>query len=1136
VQIEYPVFMIPPITESLIAETIQTLKMLQAGRSYWAQGHVKALHVDDSAGVVTANVKGSSRNAYVVTIIFHNDAPGQFFAEVDCECPVGFGCKHGAAVLVALQGRGRQQLGQSALSLPRSIALAPLSSQPAPLPVPLFNWLAEAQTMAQRPAGSASSFKIAYVFASRAVHGRKSGKVGAGLARAGLQPQLLVVTARLDEPTANGQRRSSQVHGHSAPLASLTQDPIDSWLVRRMSQYGGDFDAAGSPAGIGGTDWLHTAIATGRAHWARADGPVLHEAPSLAARFDWAMQSDGSQRLVLDLADVSDAEDLILLALAPPLLINDRTGAVHAIETGVDGIRARQLLMLPPVPPHAVSTLAARWGEIVGDVVAPPGLSQLVDRGVITPTPILTFREDSLDVQIPSRGRYASYGTTKQTTALARLSFDYDGCMVTTGTEATLIYAPGVDGVMRFQRDLSAETQAFDRLLDTSMRPLDVFAAIKPKPMQNWDFTVQPGARPADFATILQQDVPRLRSEGWRIDYAAKWSLNIVEIDADSLAFDVAPSGIDWFDISLGVRVGGKAFDILPLLRQLLAANGAALLDQLGGVLSLPLGPGKIAQVPLDKLKPVLASLLQLALHGGTANEKLRLPRRDFATLADLESATQSHVPWSGAEPLRQLARALTRLQTEPTVLPASFKARLRPYQQQGLDWLQALYQAGFGGVLADDMGLGKTVQALAHLVTLKAAGKLQGPALIVCPTSVLPNWQAEIQQFAPDLHIVLWHGSDRHALAPAIADADILLTSYPLLARDEELAARAYGLAVLDEAHFLKNAATAGSKAARKVQSKQVIALTGTPVENQLGDIWSLSELVTPGLLGSLNDFRRDYARPIARDNDAVSKARLARRLRPFLLRRTKDEVARDLPAKTEISEWIDLEVGQLALYESVRLLMHKRVCDEIARVGLMRSQIILLDAMLKLRQVCCDPRLLPTQLGRNAGSAKLARLFEILPEMLGEGRRIILFSQFTSMLDLIKPMLTERAIDFAEIRGTTKDRKTPVAEFQSGKVPVILVSLKAGGTGLNLTAADTVILYDPWWNPAVEAQAIDRAHRIGQTKPVFVHRLVARGSIEGKILTLQDKKRALAATLWGDDNAALSGLTEDDVQFLLG
>jgi SNF2 family DNA or RNA helicase len=256
-------------------------------------------------------------------------------------------------------------------------------------------------------------------------------------------------------------------------------------------------------------------------------------------------------------------------------------------------------------------------------------------------------------------------------------------------------------------------------------------------------------------------------------------------------------------------------------------------------------------------------------------------------------------------------------------------------------------------------------------------------------------------------------------------------------------------------------------------------------------------------------------------------------------MLRRTKDQVASDLPAKTEIPEWIELDADQRAHYESMRLLMQKRVREEIDRVGLMRSHIIFLDALLKLRQICCDPALLAVQAGKVAGSAKRARLMEMLPEMLAEGRKVILFSQFTSMLDLIKPELDALDIGYTEIRGETKDRKTPVAQFQNGDVAVILVSLKAGGTGLNLTAADTVILYDPWWNPAVEAQAIDRAHRIGQTKPVFVHRLIARDTIEEKILSLQDKKRSLAATLWGDggdEAAAPAKLTESDVQFLLG
>jgi superfamily II DNA or RNA helicase len=1134
---DYRKIMMPPITEGLIEQATQSHGMLLAGRSYWAQGRVQALEVYGEGGFVTARVQGSGHNQYTVTIIFHEEIPGEVIPDVDCDCPVGFGCKHGAAVLFELQSRFGRQPGQPELALPLPVSLASPSVRIAPLPVPLSNWLSEAQTKARRQVGRADAFNIRYVFTARALNAGKTGKASTGFPQAGLIAQQLFVAAWMDEPAPNGQRRSSRLQTHDVQLATLTQDPIDPWLVRRMSHYGGDLDSAGSPHGVGGADWLNTVIATGRARWGKPDGPLLHRAPRVGARFDWVIQGDGTQRLALDLGHVDEPDDLVLLAQAPPLLINCRTGAVHLLDTDVDETRARQLLTMPPVPPHAVAAVSASWDEIVGDAVAPPSLSQLVDRGIIAPTPVLTFREDSLDIFVPSRGRFYSRGTFKQATALGRLTFDYDGYAVTPATDESLIYISGADGVACFRRDLAAEARALARLLETSMQPLDTFGEIKTKPAQGWDLIVHPGARPADYVAVLQQDVPRLRAEGWRIDFAAKWSLSVVEIDVDSLAFDVSPSGIDWFDVSLGVRVDGKAFDILPLLRKLLAGDGATLLDQPGAMLSLPLGPGKIAQVPFEQLKPVLASLLQLALHDGPVDGRLRLPSRDLATLADLESATQSHVPWRGGDALRQLARALTRLQIEPTTLPGTFKANLRPYQQQGLDWLQALHKSGFGGVLADDMGLGKTVQALAHLATLKANGELHGPALIVCPTSVLPNWQAEMKQFAPDLRCLFWHGTDRHGLFADIAGSDIVLTSYPLLARDhDELVLQTYGLVVLDEAHVLKNSRTAGFKAARRIKSRQVVALTGTPVENQLGDIWSLVELVTPGLLGPLDGFTRAYTRPIARDNDPVAKARLARRLRPFLLRRTKDEVAGDLPAKTEIPEWIDLEAGQLALYESVRLLMHNRVREEIARVGLMRSQIILLDAMLKLRQICCDPRLLPSQPGRNAGSAKLARLFEMLPEMLGEGRRVILFSQFTSMLDLIKPALTGRAIGFAEIRGSTKDRKTPVADFQSGAVPVILVSLKAGGTGLNLTAADTVILYDPWWNPAVEAQAIDRAHRIGQTNPVFVHRLVARGSIEEKILTLQEKKRALAATLWSDDSTALSGLTEDDVQFLLG
>jgi superfamily II DNA or RNA helicase len=907
---------------------------------------------------------------------------------------------------------------------------------------------------------------------------------------------------------------------------------MDAWLVKQMTDYQGDV-SGGIPKGIGGANWLDQAIATGRVHWGYPDGPVLHSADRKSATFRWVTMSTGEQRLTLS----ESPPGLTLIALAPPLLIDGESGAVHRVETNVENVLAERLLRLPPVPPHAVSSLADQWGKVAGHAVPPPTLLNLTDLGMIVPTPVLTFREEAVEVFLPRRTNYYSRDIVKTPTASVRLSFDYRGITVTHATEATLLLRITNDATIQFQRDLAAEKQAFVRMAKLGLKPIRTFPEAMVKSAQAWDLTMQIGATPSQYANILQNHVPDLQADGWRIAYAPRWSLAFVEIEPDSLSFDVEPSGIDWFDIRLGARIDGKPIDILPLLRRMLAHYGEALLDHSAETLSIEIAQGKLAQVPMEKIKPVLQMLLQFASRDQHGTEKLRMPARDLAALADFESGTNAHIPWTGAEPLRKLAKALTQLQLQPSKLSKSFNASLRPYQQQGLDWLQALNGAGFGGVLADDMGLGKTVQALAHITTLKAAKSLKHPVLIVCPTSVLPNWQAELSRFAPKLTVLLWHGATRKTLKPQIGTQDVILTSYPLLVRDiETLKQQPFSLIIHDEAQMLKNPKTAGFKAAKQLKAAQTLALTGTPVENQLTDAWSLMELVTPGLLGNLDQFNRTIARPITRDNEQAKRF-LARRLRPFMLRRTKDQVASDLPAKSEIPEWIDLSDAQTALYESMRLLMQKRVRDEIARVGLMRSHIIFLDALLKLRQICCDPRLLAGQDAKAETSAKLSRLLEMLPELLAEGRKVILFSQFTSMLDLIKPELSERGITFSEIRGLTKDRQAPVKAFQSGEVPVILVSLKAGGTGLNLTAADTVILYDPWWNPAVEAQAIDRAHRIGQTKPVFVHRLIARGTIEEKILLLQDKKRSLAAILWGEEphKAGSAKLTEEDVQFLL-
>ena len=440
----------------------------------------------------------------------------------------------------------------------------------------------------------------------------------------------------------------------------------------------------------------------------------------------------------------------------------------------------------------------------------------------------------------------------------------------------------------------------------------------------------------------------------------------------------------------------------------------------------------------------------------------------------------------------------------------------MREYQQQGLAWLQFLREYDLSGILADDMGLGKTVQTLAHLVVEKTAGRLgpagkeTAPALVVAPTSMMATWASEAARFAPGLKVMVSHGLTRHDRGEAFADFDVVLTTYALLARDEEkLLAQPWHLLILDEAQNIKNPKTKAATIACRLQARHRLCLTGTPMENHLGEIWSLFRFLMPGLLGDEKNFKREYRVPIEREGDLARQKFLARRLHPFMLRRTKDLVAHELPAKTLVTQRVEFDSAQADLYETVRAAMDKRVREEIAAKGLAKSHIVVLDALLKLRQICCDPRLLKSNSkGKVPPSAKL--------------------------LGLIEDELRKRDIDYAKLTGSTRDRKKPVEEFQSGKVKLFLISLKAGGTGLTLTAADTVIHYDPWWNPAAENQATDRAHRIGQLKPVFVYKLIAKGTLEERIVELQTKKGELAAGLLDGDSKAASALTSKDLQAL--
>ncbi len=652
---------------------------------------------------------------------------------------------------------------------------------------------------------------------------------------------------------------------------------------------------------------------------------------------------------------------------------------------------------------------------------------------------------------------------------------------------------------------------------------------------------------PSDSAWLrfVINDLPALREQGWEIEYSEDFAFDLTPVDDWYAVIDETPDR-DWFDLELGIVVNGERLSLLPILLNLLRThpellNPAQLARRRDDEqILVPIhGPQahrpKLIQValPYGRLKPVLATLGDFYLRE-PGDTRLRLPTPDATRLNALKELPLN---WEGGERLRGFAERLRDIRTQPAVAPADLKATLRPYQTEGLSWMQALRELEVGGILADDMGLGKTLQTLAHLLCEKNAGRLDRPAMVVMPTSLIPNWQDEAQRFAPTLRVAALHGAGRKKHFDHLFDYDLLLTTYALLPKDlEALSKVPLHVLILDEAQYIKTPGSKAAQAARQLRARQRLCLSGTPLENHLGELWSLFHFLLPGWLGDAKAFNRDYRVPIEKHGDQERLMHLNARIKPFLLRRTKEQVATELPAKTEITHWVELNEAQRDVYETVRLAMDKKVRDEITRKGVARSQIIILEALLKLRQVCCDLRLVNsmTPPTRGHSSGKLASLMEMLEELLLENRRILLFSQFTSMLGLIEQELQQRGIEYALLTGATKNRRIPVQDFQKGKVQIFLISLKAGGVGLNLTAADTVIHYDPWWNPAAEHQATDRAYRIGQEKPVFVYKLITRGTVEEKIQHLQLEKSALAAGILDGRESGDWKLAPEDIDAL--
>ena len=635
-----------------------------------------------------------------------------------------------------------------------------------------------------------------------------------------------------------------------------------------------------------------------------------------------------------------------------------------------------------------------------------------------------------------------------------------------------------------------------------------------------------------------------LAEKGWELQIDEGFGFDLTPVEDWYATVDEAPER-DWFDLELGIIVNGQHLSLLPILLNLMRSHSDILnpeklarrRDDELILVNIPAnpasghGPLQVA-LPYGRLKPVLATLDEFYL-GEPDATSLRIKSADAPRLNALDALP---LRWEGGEQIRGFAQRLRDIKNFSVEAPEGLNANLRPYQLEGLSWMQSLRQLEVGGVLADDMGLGKTLQTLAHILCEKNAGRLDRPAMIVMPTSLIPNWLDEAAHFTPQLKVLALYGATRKKYFAHLNDYDVILTTYALLPKDiEHLAKLPLHLLVLDEAQYIKNPGSKATQAACELVARQRLCLSGTPLENHLGELWSLFHFLLPGWLGDVKTFSRDYRVPIERQGSNERLQHLNARIKPFLLRRTKEQVATELPPKTEIIHWVDLNEAQRDVYEAMRLAMDKKVRDEITRKGVGRSQIIILEALLKLRQVCCDLRLVSdTPPKKGSTSGKLDSLMLMLEELFAEGRRILLFSQFTSMLGLIEAELKKRKVPYATLTGQTRDRRTPVKDFQSGKLQIFLISLKAGGVGLNLTEADTVIHYDPWWNPAAENQATDRAYRIGQEKPVFVYKMIARGTVEEKIQHLQQEKSDLAAGVLDGRVAGDWKLQDDDIDAL--
>ncbi|MGA8659989.1 MAG: SNF2-related protein [Chthoniobacterales bacterium] len=684
----------------------------------------------------------------------------------------------------------------------------------------------------------------------------------------------------------------------------------------------------------------------------------------------------------------------------------------------------------------------------------------------------------------------------------AKLQCLYGKRMVTLG-----VTSPAEDFVYQLDAKFRSRNLAFERECAEQLRHFGFHG-----PAGDGDFTLKGQSGILNF---FGQRLPELERH-WKVSIGSRLTNVTRQIDRITPRLKITGSGEDWFDVSYSLEsANGDRFSTSEVQR--LLQMGQSFTRLRDGQLAI-FDPADLAE-----FESVLRDCRPGQPHPGTYRVGKIHAGYLNASFGSLKGATlEAHADW---ETWTSQQQQLVPLRAIPL---GTFDAVLRTYQKEGVYWMHFLGENGLGGILADEMGLGKTLQALAFLSLAR------GPSLVVCPSSLLFNWRREAERFAPNLKVLTIEGPERDKLFPAISNHDLVLTSYPLLRRDvDSYRALRFGAIILDEANHIKNPDTQNAQAATALRGDLRFVLTGTPVENSVRDLWSIMNFLVPGYLGDRDEFRERYELPISRGSEP-ERSRLAKRLRPMMLRRLKREVARELPEKMEQVTFCELTDEQKELYSKLHAEGRKQLEMLGTERNRARARITMLTTLLRLRQACCDLRLLGQ--AANNPSGKMDLFLELIEEAVDGGHRVLVFSQFVAMLKLIQNELKHLGIEHCYLDGQTKDRARVVDRFQeSADLPAFLISLKAGGVGLNLSAADTVFHFDPWWNPAVEDQATDRAHRIGQQRVVTSYKLITRGTVEEKILHLQQRKRDVIEAMVESEEPLMTSLSLDEISELL-